>query len=418
MDQTVRFPRGGCIRAHTHRRFSRPAFALLASLVIGLSSSAPAIADDPVLDTPIALVGQTNGASLEGAQIRVDLWPRDDVEKRGKVGEHVPTHKLPASNITINGSTFAIRLRPEDVPKNAMNDDGRVHISVRVVDAKNSTIGFTEKTVKVLRREPTRQPAWIDASSALAEDAEVDSVRVEPGQVRLNMRAAKTSLSRVSLSSSASCGSGWTRVQSTSSTGSPRDRWGALGKTYIPKGTTSTAWAYHSKGRSNTFGSAYSAGKDISYERKGSHTYSSGVSFEWDRSRSPYMEYRVGVRYGKYQYQVEDQDGNCWRGEDRLWKARYNTGGYALVKSSYQPTWRYDCVPVPSGRWTRERSDGNNYSWSVGLKFKSYIGIDLGASRTYTTSSYIAYKVVGNKRLCGNDRVPERASLVRMAKTW
>lgn len=402
----------------TYGRWSRPAIALLASLVVGLSSSAPAIADEPTLDAPIALVGQTDGASLEGAQIRVDLWPRDDVEKRGKVGEHVPTREVPASHIAINGSTFTVRLRPEDVPKSIMNDDGRVHISVRVVDSNNSTIGFSEKTVKVFRSESTRQPAWIDASSVLAEDAEVDGVRVEPGQVRLNMRAAKTSLSRVSLPSTASCGNGWTRVQSTSSSRSPRDRWGVLGKTYIPKGTKSTAWAGHSVGRSNTFGSAYSAGKDLSYGRKGSHTYTSSVEFEWDRGRSPYMEYQVGVRYGKYQYQVEDQDGQCWRGEDRLWKARYNTGGYKPSYSTYQPTWRKECVTVKGGRWTRKFTDGNNYSWSVGLRFKSFIGIDLSAARAYTTSSYIAYWAAGEKKLCGNDHVPAKASLVRMAKTW
>lgn len=385
------------------------------------SSSVPAIADEPELDAPIALVGQIDGASLDGAQIHVDLWPRDEVEKQIKVGQREPTHAVSVSHITIDGSTFTVRLRPEDVPKGFINDDGRVHFSIYVINSNNSTAGFTEKTLKVFRPESTGQHAWIDASSALAENVDAavahDGVLAEPWQARLNMRAVKRS--RLNPTSTTSCPirGGWVLVQSTSSERSPYDRWGVLGKTYVPTGTKSTAYAYNSSERSNTFGSAYSAGTGVSYKAEGSRTYSFGNSFTWAASHRPYMEYRARVRYGKYQYRIETSDG-CYRGADRIWKARHNTGGYKIHTSSYQPTWRRECVEVPSGQWKRQRTDGRNYSWSIGLKFESYIGIDLKAVRAYTSSSYIAYNVYGKKKLCGYDEVPSRASLVRMAKTW
>ncbi|QLQ09513.1 MAG: hypothetical protein HZY75_02845 [Nocardioidaceae bacterium] len=55
----------------------------------------------------------------------------------------------------------------------------------------------------------------------------------------------------------------------------------------------------------------------------------------------------------------------------------------------------------------RNKTSGKKYEYGAAVKLKDTIGIDLGISRSYSTSQSLHYKIVGtNKKLCGNNDYP------------
>lgn len=69
---------------------------------------------------------------------------------------------------------------------------------------------------------------------------------------------------------------------------------------------------------------------------------------------------------------------------------------------------------VAKGVWKRVREDGHDFSTSTGVLIKDLVGFDLSSRRTYSTSSFIGYKAVSNKVLCGDNRYPSKARNIKM----
>lgn len=127
----------------------------------------------------------------------------------------------------------------------------------------------------------------------------------------------------------------------------------------------------------------------------------------------------MNTRYGHYRFKNEIYDPNqgykCVNTPRRKWQPRYNTGGYGARVWNSNPTWRAkECDRVPEGKWKRMRRDGYDFSTSTGVLIKDVIGFDLSSRRAYSTSSFIAYRLMSTKVLCGNNHVPGKAGDIKM----
>lgn len=391
--------------------------AIVASIVAvasALTSATSMSAAEPGSANPVALTGRVAGASLDDAQFIVELWPRSDIEKKLVVGDNVPTHRLPEAAVTANGSNFAIRLSPQGVPSNFIDDDGRVHLDVVILGSDR--IGGTSATVSLLTGDQPGDARWIDPMSPLASgdrSAPSDLADLDPQPKPVSVAVALEKQRPATTVAAANCPT-IRKLEKKS------DRVVAIGHTFVPSGTQSKAWAFHGGSRSHTLGVAANYGG--SWKAEKSKTFESGDTFKWSANRSRTRSYRVETRYGKYYYQdlvKYPMESKCIK--RRKWTPMYNTGGRFEKSYSSSPTWgsRANCRPYPSGEWTRTRTDGRNFSLAGGVAIKDLIGFDLSSKRAYSASSYIAYQIVGSgKKLCGNNDVPSRAGAIRMAKTW
>lgn len=162
-----------------------------------------------------------------------------------------------------------------------------------------------------------------------------------------------------------------------------------------------------------TMGAAFSAsGESGSWEKSGSKTVAAGWSTSWRYSSDPRI-HRIRVEYGKYRYQYWSC-GYPYKTEYK-WLPRTETGGTRTV-SAKRPNWNTCALLAKDiGTWSRDRTDGSDYTAAGGVKIKGLIGINLSTRRSYSSASKVTYKVFGaQKRMCGINRYPSVAGKVRM----
>lgn len=308
----------------------------------------------------------------------------------------------------------------EDIPSEFVNDDGRVHLEVIISKFGKRMSSDISKTVSVLRSARDSSVMWVDAASALGQGdvpmatrlAKAVSSKVSPARITVAApRWAEEATTPVVRSQAADCPQ--YKLEATSR------RKAKIAHTFVPTGTRSIGWAYHSSVRSHTMGRAAFVGGGAWAKSSSSKTIMADNGFEWEKNRAVARAYKAEVRYGRYRYQSEDPDGGCTQYDHWVWSPIEWTGGFANRSWTVQPTWgRSNCVTVNPGTWKRHRSDGTNFSSSGGVEMKEVVGFDLSSERSYATNAYIAYKIVGVKKLCGSDRTAGLARDVRMAKTW
>lgn len=401
------------VRFHSFSRLTiwkRSALGLAVLAVVAASQTPTANAESATAD-PVALVGETRGASLEGSRLDVLVWPRDDIETLVLVGQGVSAHRLPGSAVTVDGSTFTVRIGAEDIPLTHI-EDGRIHLDVVVVKPGKGVAGSLSRSVTLIT-DSAGDPKWVDASSGVAQgDTTVDvEPGLEPPRGDVYLDGLDDSVPPQLLSTS-SCP--YWKLEYTS------DRPAKIGHTFVPDGTDSTGWAYHSYSRSHTLGVAIKSGGNAWQKSSSSKTFTSGVTFEWARNSVIARAYRVETEYGRYRYQVEDISG-CWQYDYWKWSPRRNTGGYSTQTWTDQPTWgRDNCVEVSAGTWTRHSGNGWDFYLSAGVEISDIVGFDLSSRRAYASNAYIAYFLMAGspKKLCGSNDVPAYARDIRMAKTW
>lgn len=393
----------------------------MVGMVVGASSLAfvPVGAAESA-DTPIAIMGNAPGLASD-AQFEVALWPRDEIQANLRTGESVPTHKLPASAVSVDGSEFSIRMDRADVPKKFLNDDGRVDVDVTVIDTQNRLVGGVSKTVTMLTAKDSGDVAWVDAESPLGQGGGTVATLTAasapaPARVDVKLGSMPEQSAVGGAATAGTSGACKTSVALVANSDKPA----AIAHTFIPDGTKSTARAYHSSTRTHTFGIAATFGNG--WQASGSRTYTAGVMASWLNNTDRQRSYRVDVRYGKYKHYRNYQDGDNGT-ECRLikteWKPRRDTGGRTYVTYRPTPTWGQKfCKTVQVQSWRREVQGEHNFALSGGVDLSGLVGFDVRSARGYATNAYIEYNPVGTKKLCGNNDIPAFASSVRMAKTW
>ncbi len=393
---------------------------LVSVLVTGGAASAESLSY-----APIALAGSTNGLSLDGAEFNVELWPRDDVERELTPGDAVPTFSLPQTVVSTSGSSFEIRLNPDDVPATYVHEDGRVQVSVVVIDSQREQKGSIFSTVSHIRAHDNPGAGrWVDPMSPLVESetpvSEAQLARAPsalPVRVSVNMTPVPElpqssgggigSAGARNFTSSSECKHGWVLKANS-------DRKATIAHTFIPNNTKSTAWAYHGGSRSLKMGVAVGSRADGKWERGGTKTFESGISFQFAKNRVNKRINRVETRYGRYVYQYSYPAYNVCSVIERKWQPRFNTGGFVARSRTKNPPWSGNCRDVSAGTWKRTSSSGSSFSESGGVLIKNIIGFRLSSERQHYSSAYVAYKVEGKKRVCGNNDLPARASKVRL----
>lgn len=403
---------------------SLPALISSITLVVVLVTSSTASAESSP-QAPVALAGSTNGVSLDGAEFDVELWPRDDVERELTLGDAVPTLSLPQDVVSARGTSFEIRLNPDDVPAGYVHEDGRVHVSVVVIDSQREQKGSVFSTVSHIRAHDNPGVGrWVDPMSPLVEsEASVTEAQLvgdssaHPVRVSVNMTAVPelprssgrdfNSAGTHNATSSSDCKHGWVLKANS-------DRKATIARTFVPNNTKSTAWAYHGSNRNLKMGVAVGAWTDGEWERGGSKTFGSGISFKFAKNRANKRIYRVETRYGRYVYQYSYPAYNVCSVIERKWQPRFNTGGFVARSRTKNPPWAGNCRDVPAGTWKRTHSSGSSFRESGGVLIYNIIGFRLSSERQYNSSAHIAYNVAGKKRVCGNNDLPARASKVRL----
>lgn len=377
---------------------------LTAPLAVGVPS-----ASAEVSSTPILLIGSTNGISIDSATFDVRLWPRDEVDRQLNDGDRVGTLPLPEDAVETTGTQFVVRLNPATIPANYLNDDGRLDLSMRVDHPNQLVTGSTFATVALVTDPNLGTPKWVDPLEPVA-DGEPAAAHsdLSPVQIRLNL-SAQGFIPKVTggISLLASCPNDWVYEYSS-------DRKVSIAHTFVPDGTSSTAWAGHAASRNVKEGVAYRGEyQGASWREESARTFESGVKFEWIKNQANTRTYRMETRYGRYKWVGTPDGENCIIYE-RMWKPRYNTGGYVSWSSTSDPSWLGQCAVVEAGTWTRQSSEGSSYTHSGGVLIADIIGFDMWSERGYYSNSFLAYQVVGSKRLCGYDRAPSLARHVRM----
>lgn len=77
------------------------------------------------------------------------------------------------------------------------------------------------------------------------------------------------------------------------------------------------------------------------------------------------------------------------------------------------PNWN-NCVNVGNGEWWKGWSNGESYSYGLGVKSAGTIGFDMFSEKQYSNSYKLMYKVTGgNKKMCGNNTFPLQAKKVQ-----
>lgn len=377
-----------------------------------LGSGSVAVSEEASL--PVALIGTTNDVPVEAAEFRVELWPRDDIDRQLQAGGKVPVLRLPPDVVDAVGTQFLIRLDPASIPVNYINDDGRVDISVRVSDSVQNLVGFTFTTVALLSDPNVGSTSWIDPLNPLAEGEPVGAnSEIKPVEVSVTMmpQPATPPLTEDDASAEASCPSaGWYYEYSST-------RQVSIAHTFVPDGTISNGSAFHATGRNLKEGVAFiSEYNGTGWRRSGTKAFRSGFEMTYDTNSAMKRTYRIYTVYGRYKYIATQSNGEYCYVTERVWKPRLNTGGTATESSTVGPSWKGRCTPSAAGAWKRDSSYGETYRQSGGVIINDIIGFNLWSERGYYSNAWIRYYVIGdNKQLCGNNHEAALATHVKLA---
>jgi hypothetical protein len=373
--------------------------------ICGSVSQAAATAD--AVSDPIAITGSTPGPI---SSVEVSVVPPFGV---GQSEDSYALFPLPEADVHISGDEFEVFIDPTSIPLQYFGSEGLVDFDVYAEGDETGWVSST--TARAVRLAADPDPVWVDPvesspylpaaepspsprggiSSVVPtlDDEELNEPEFEDDGVSSNQFAEATY-------EKGSCfyvPNEATRVRSTT-----------IGTSYTV-GDNSTAYLDISSNLGGTYGVAFKAAADgAEFVADGSKFVKSGWGKTWD----PYngsRSYRKDIEYRSYDYTC----GGITIGQ--AWRPTTETGGTGHNNGITRPNWT-KCVNVDTGPWWRQNDDGYAYSYGAAVKFASVIGIDLSASRQYSSTQRLTYVVAGNdKKLCGNDdHWPAKAGKIMM----
>lgn len=183
--------------------------------------------------------------------------------------------------------------------------------------------------------------------------------------------------------------------------------WTTVGSSY-PVGT-STSWIQYRSSQKTDMELILSFGGP--WVRAGAEkTIGTEFSFKYPARSWDARSYQVGFVWGRYLVT------NLITGV-RMWRINpmYETGYVKETKlRGGPPNWGH-CGPVTQGQWQRSSSSGRRYSLAGAVKFKDFIGFDVGSDHAWDKKTDTVYNIKQSGReMCGKDDVPARASKFMM----
>lgn len=379
--------------------------------------------DSTVGGAPVALIVRADRPlNLDEAQ--VSLLALADRSRPSVVQRGLLSHFVDDVHVAVRGDELSVAVVPEQIPEAYRTEDGLVNFQVWLQTKDASKHGSWTVGVRAVSDSNGRD-AWVDPIDhsekvstpgriSRAMNSQPVSVRVPVTQARkfcstqetcAEVRGARSAgagtdvidlrtLSEVEGSSNAAARRGppancKKKRYHYNVVGARKVRPGTIGTSY-PVGKDKAWMTYDANSSAKyvaTFGGAVkrgSAGADFTDE--GSKTFEAGFGFKWAKS-SNFRSYRLRIRYERLDRYFACQRSNwTWWAPIRL---TGTTGAHALKGS-------------------RPRS-------SIGVKFKSIIGLDLSSERAYNRRAMLTYAITQRGRwMCGNNHDPAYAGKIAL----
>ena len=174
-----------------------------------------------------------------------------------------------------------------------------------------------------------------------------------------------------------------------------------------------TNWAEVDSSHSVTTGTASSSSGSLgTWSVSGSQTHTTGNTKTFTEGL-PDRDFQIEVKYGKWRTY-------CPSVYKYAFTPSYGTGGdrTTSITGSY-PSLSY-CTQTAAGVWKREVSTGNAFSFSAGVKASGVLGIDLGITNNYSSTTnqkmILFYRPTKVAQICGDTDYPSRARKPRLSK--
>lgn len=358
-------------------------------LAAPLSLRAPASAT--VADPPILI----RGVRPPGAGVTVTLRPNGKTAARIPIGGAVPSMTAP---VTLTKGEFVAHLDPSAVPASYLSD--------HVVN------------LQIVAVQPSGE-SWVDNASARIVRVAGESMWAAPGATTSTNRTLAAQPKAVSAGRLKPIGRNVVDPQ-TSRAGT-RSRASAACTTQVinrhniktkiaesyPVGK-STSWLRVDHSNGGRYQAAIKVPKHPVDKLNLQHA-DGGWGATTKRSRAG-RAYFTRVKYLTYDNKYRDTDGYCQY--YLTFEPSVETGAL-WSRKKHRPDYRH-CAQVEGGtKWYRAQSDGSAYHLSGGVSAGGLVGVSLGLSKQYGSSTHaVVYKPRHTARMCGNDRVPAVASKV------
>jgi hypothetical protein len=350
------------------------------------------LADSSRSKAPTVLAGTlTADETATAGTVVAYAWPNQELERTLQPGDQVSL--VPVAKATADSAgRYELRLATADLPASHISDSGLVNLELVAWNA--TELGRTTVSVQAVTLGTER--VWVDPLEAPAVAA--GSRPVADARVSVAVRLAEPMVPAVTGgpdSALAVPGCGYALQSSYNA-------WEVVGRTTPASGQTGSASMTSTHTHTIGVGTSTS-GSSGSWSANGTYSISSGFSQDWTASSS-LRNYRAQVTMGKYAY-------TC-AGVIHSYKtqARYHTGG-TYTQTVTAPTYS-NCVTISAGVWSRTSTSGYAHSLSAGLQATGTLGINLSASRQYSSTVKISYHQTVAKHVCGNNAVPAKAGLI------
>jgi hypothetical protein len=404
----------------------RSALALtLAATAVGAATARSANADESGTGTPTTTV-------------TVMAFPKDSTLRRQKIGEQMLMYAVDAAVDESSTEGVGVTVDPASVPAAALNENGVVNFEIQIL----SSDGSVSMGAFSLLRDPTDSSQWLEVDDSVAasqaasamrsgkRDARATRVMAKVQRLGFTQKAVQVVTGRAvgSARSDETDGQDWAGTgrwnQLIKNSGAPDDgsdnvaaRGGAASCELMDNDNASTtvatsypvggdlSWLTYSNSENTTTGVAVTFGGST-FHKDGTKNTSDSWGQDFAASANN-RSYRISVNYGLYSC-VNVVTNYRWHKV----APRYQTGGTGthFIDAADRPDWN-NCDNVAKGNWWRGREDGGNYSLGYGVKIAEAIGFNLYSEHGYSSGTRLYFGVTKtNKKMCGNDNVPARAS--------
>lgn len=186
--------------------------------------------------------------------------------------------------------------------------------------------------------------------------------------------------------------------------------WATAGQSFSGPATN---WAEVDSSHSVTTGTASSSSGSLgTWSVSGSQTHTTGNTKTFSESLED-RDFQIEIKYGKWR-------AYCPGAYKYAFTPSYGTGGdrTTSITGSY-PSLSY-CTQTSAGVWKREVSTGDAFSFSAGVKASGALGINLGITNNYSTTTnqkmILFYRPTKVAQICGDTDFPSRARKPRVSK--
>lgn len=368
-----------------------------ASIAAMLVTSVPAVAaESPTGFIATGVLTDKAGRGSAGLVYAV-AWPGEDLLRTLEPGDVIATPTVGSTTADRSGR-FAVAIDGAAVPQTHRRRDGGLNLLLVGTDGSNEGMTF----------QSTAGPAELSPELARYREETIPAVTLA---MTLRLSPAKRTELAGSMKSSGPTPNaapppatypchGWSLVDSSLV-------WVSMGQSYSGPATN---FAVLEQSNSVTAGTAVSATAAYgSWSVSGSQTLTVGNTKTYTESLTD-RDFQSEFQYGRWK-------ATCGSYDRYAFTPSFGTGGDRTVGATNFPA-KNNCSSISAGLWSRSSSSGSAYSESVGVKADTLLGLNLGVTHNYSSSSgtkfTLNYRNSSTVTICGDTNFPALASKPRI----